>query len=128
MSIKSKLGTVATMAVAAAAIGGLSAPAVASASTPGLSTCAFQTANTRNYVTAVGAGGRTTDVVHTDARANSTWEKFTLVPAGDGVHYGLRTANGHYLTAVGGGGRTTDVIHSDATTVRAWELFLPTCI
>jgi hypothetical protein len=42
---------------------------------------------------------------------------------GDGVHYGLRTSNGHYLTAVGGGGRSTDAIQSDATSLRDWEKF-----
>jgi hypothetical protein len=123
MSIKNKLGQVAAMGVAAFAIVGLSAPTVASAATPGPSTCAFQTVNTRNFVTAVGAGGRTTDVIHTDATGVGSWERFTLVPVGDGVHYGLRTSNGHYLTAVGGGGRSTDAIHSDATSLRDWEKF-----
>ena len=123
MSIKNKLGHVAAMGVAAFALVGLSAPTVASAATPGSSTCAFQTVNTRNFVTAVGAGGRTTDVIHTDATGVGSWERFTLVPAGDGIHYGLRTSNGHYLTAVGGGGRSSDAIHSDATSLRDWEKF-----
>jgi hypothetical protein len=88
-------------------------------------TCAIQTVN-GHYLTAVGGGGRTTDVIHTDATAIGTWEKFTLEDQGYGspIHYGFRTANGHYLTAVGGGGRISDVIHSDATQVQAWEEFI----
>ncbi len=123
MSIRSKLAGAAAMTVAAVAVGGLGAPAVASAATPGPLNCTFQTVNTRNYVTAVGGGGRTTDVIHTDATRVGSWERFTLVPVGDGVHYGIRTSNGHYLTAVGGGGRTSDAIHSDAPWLRGWEEF-----
>ena len=87
-------------------------------------TCTIQTFNTKSFLTAVGGGRRTSDVIHTDATVAQSWEKFTLVDAGDGVHVGIRTVRGNYLTAVGGGGRTTDVIHSDATQVQAWELFL----
>jgi hypothetical protein len=85
-------------------------------------TCVIQTYYGR-YLTAVGGGGRTTDVLHTDATRVGSWEKFTLVDSGDGspIHYGFRTVNGYYLTAVGGGGRTTDVMHSDATWLYAWE-------
>jgi hypothetical protein len=86
-------------------------------------TCAIQSFD-GHYLTAVGGGGRTTDVIHTDATRIGAWEKFTLVDSGDGasnIHYGVRTVNGHYLTAVGGGGRITDVIHSDATQLQAWE-------
>lgn len=61
------------------------------------------------------------------AFAARSWETFTLVDAGDGVHVGIKTLTGNYLTAVGGGGRTADVIHSDATQVRSWELFLFNC-
>ena len=71
----------------------------------------------------MGAGGRTTDVIHTDATRIGSWEKFTFVTTSVGAVYGIETANGHYLTAVDGGGRTTDVIHSDATQVQAWEMF-----
>ena len=88
-------------------------------------TCTIQTSN-GHYLTAVGGGGRTTDVIHTDATKVGSWEKFTLIDSGDGaanIHYGLRTTNGHYLTAVGGGGRITDVIHSDATQLLGWEKF-----
>jgi hypothetical protein len=86
-------------------------------------TCAIRTYN-GHYLTAVGGGGRTTDVLHTDATRIGSWEKFTLIDSGDGdpiIHYGVLTTNGHYLTAVGGGGRTTDVMHSDATQLRSWE-------
>jgi hypothetical protein len=86
-------------------------------------TCTFQTSN-GHYLTAVGGGGRTTDVLHTDATRVGSWERFTLVDSGDGapnIHYGVLTTNGHYLTAVGGGGRTTDVMHSDAPWLLDWE-------
>jgi hypothetical protein len=86
-------------------------------------TCAIQTVN-GHFLTAVGGGGQTTDVIHTDATIIDAWEKFTLIDAGGGA-YGLRTVNGHFLTAVGGGGRTTDVIHTDATQILAWEKFTP---
>lgn len=86
--------------------------------------CVFQTVN-GHYLTAVGGGGRITDVIHTDATRIGSWEKFTLIDQGYGspIQYGIQTTNGHYLTAVGGGGRITDVIHSDATRVQAWEEF-----
>lgn len=84
-------------------------------------TCTIQT-NTGNYLTAVGSGGRTTDVLHTDATRASSWEKFVLVDIGEGSsQYGFRAFDGHYLTAVSGGGRTTDVFHSDATKINNWE-------
>ncbi|GAA3453585.1 hypothetical protein GCM10018962_54180 [Dactylosporangium matsuzakiense] len=86
-------------------------------------TCFIQT-HDGHYLTAVGGGGRVTDVLHTDATKPRSWERFTLVDSGDGaanIHYGFRTFRGQYLTAVGGGGRTSDVIHSDATALRAWE-------
>ena len=88
-------------------------------------TCTIQTSN-GNYLTAVGGGGRITDVIHTDATIPRAWEKFTFIDSGDGapnIHYGVQTTNGHYLTAVGGGGRITDVIHSDATHLLDWEKF-----
>lgn len=86
--------------------------------------CTIQTVNGR-YLTAVGGGGRITDVLHTDATRVGSWEKFTLVDSGEGspIKYGIKTKTGHYLTAVGGGGRITDVIHSDATQLLAWEKF-----
>lgn len=79
-----------------------------------------------HYLTAVGGGNRTTDVIHTDATKAQAWEKFTLVDADKGtpnITYGIRTTSGRYLTAVDGGGRTYDVIHSDARYIRDWEEF-----
>lgn len=131
MSIKSWVGRTAGIAGAVVGIVALSAPGAASASvtprapTVGPITCAIQTVD-GHYLTAVGGGGRTTDVIHTDATRIGSWEKFTLIDSGDGspnIHYGLRTTYGYYLTAVGGGGRTTDVIHSDAPWLRDWEKF-----
>jgi hypothetical protein len=86
-------------------------------------TCALQTYN-GHYLSAVGGGGRTTDVIHTDATSIGSWEKFTLEDLDLGtpvITYGVKTTNGHYLTVVGGGGRISDVIHSDATQARGWE-------
>ena len=83
--------------------------------------CTIQTNNGR-YLTAVGGGGRISDVLHTDATKASTWERFVLINTTEGVYH-LKTANGHYLTAVSGGGRITDVMHSDATQAKAWETF-----
>lgn len=149
MSVKSRIGraggiaTVVAAAAVAIGVGGagaasaatttpaapaaLAAPALAApADKAPLHGCVFQTVN-GHYVTAVGAGGRITDVIHTDATQIGSWEKFTLVDsgvtAGNFIQFGFLTANGHYLTAVGGGGRITDVIHSDATQLQAWERF-----
>jgi len=74
----------------------------------------------------VGGGGRTTDVIHSDATQLQAWEKFTLNSLGGGV-YDIQTVDGHYVTAVGGGGRTTDTIHTDATRVGSWEKFTVSC-
>jgi hypothetical protein len=141
MSITSTLGRAAGVAAGAAGIAGLSLAGVASASTgpagaapstvratPPVNPpdrCSIQASN-GDYLTAVGGGDRTTDVIHTDATQVQAWEKFTFIDSGDGapdIHYGIQTTNGHYLTAVGGGDRTTDVIHSDATLLQAWEKF-----
>jgi hypothetical protein len=89
-------------------------------------TCTIQTSR-GFYVTAVSGGGRITDVMHTNATRVGSWEKFTLVYTGDGLHYGLRTVFGYYLTAVNSGGLTTattpDVLHSDAVNLLNWEKF-----
>ncbi|QLY27162.1 hypothetical protein [Bdellovibrio sp. KM01] len=87
--------------------------------------CAIKTYN-GHYVTAVGGGGRITDVIHTDAKKIGSWETFIFEDSCDGdsyINYGLKTVKGYYLTAVSGGGRITDVIHSDATQLQAWEKF-----
>lgn len=124
MKLRSKiLGVV--MAGAFAAAASLVGAGTAHAATDP-NTCFIQT-DTGNYVTAVGGGGRTTDVMHTNAWVPSTWERFTLVYSGDGSHYGLRTAFGYYVTAVNSGGLSSssvpDVLHTDATALGTWEKF-----
>jgi len=104
-----------------------------------LSAISLNTANAQNapltcfiktysghYLTAVGGGGRITDVIHSDATKALAWEKFTLVDSGKGtpiITYGIRTVKGYWLNAVDGGGRITNVMHSDATKLRDWEEF-----
>src|SRR6185312_3619782 len=132
MSLKHRLrATVAGLATVAVVTGGLgsaggaaAAPAAKAASNAPVHNCTFQTYNKGRYLTAVGGGGRTSDVLHTDAVTARSWEKFTLVDSGDGsatIRYGIQTKTGNYLTAVGGGGRITDVMHSDATQLQSWE-------
>jgi len=131
MNIRKQFGRAAGIAAAAIVIGGVGLSGVASAA-PAVNRfngpvygCVFETVN-GHYLTAVGGGGRTTDVIHSDATRIGSWEKFTLIDSRSGsapIQYGLETTNGHYLTAVGGGGRITDVIHSDATQLQAWEKF-----
>ncbi len=102
---------------------GLSSEAFADSSGP--FTCTIQTYNGR-YLTAVGGGGRLSDVIHSDATRARTWETFKLIDSNSGtpnVRYGIQTSRGYFLTAVSGGGRITDVIHSDATVIRDWEKF-----
>lgn len=79
-----------------------------------------------HYLTAVGGGGRTTDVIHSDAVKAQAWERFTLVDLGKGtpnITYGIRTVKGYYMTAVDGGGRIDNVMHSNATKANDWEEF-----
>jgi|SRR5947208_8390463 len=122
MNLRRVLGAAGGLTLAAAGVVGLGQPASAAAfATP--TTCTIQTFNTGNFLTAVGGGGRTSDVIHSDATVARSWEAFTLVDAGDGVHVGIRTLTGNYLTAVNGGGLQTDVIHSNATLLQAWERF-----
>jgi hypothetical protein len=132
MFIKRRLrAAVAGLAAVAVVAGGLgsaggaaAAPAAKAASNAPVHNCTFKTYNKGRYLTAVGGGGRTTDVLHTDAVRARSWEKFTLVDSGDGsstIRYGIQTKTGNFLTAVGGGGRITDVMHSDATQLRDWE-------
>lgn len=77
-----------------------------------------------NYLTAVGGGGRITDVIHTDALTPRAWEEFRLwVDSVTHQYYAIQTATGNFITAVDAGGRTTDTIHSDATAISTWETF-----
>lgn len=89
--------------------------------------CVFETPR-GYYLTAVGGGARTTDVIHTDATRIGAWEKFDLIPVpGTSTIYVIRTDTGHLLTAVNSGGLTTavkpDVLHSNASSPLAWERF-----
>jgi hypothetical protein len=84
MSTKSKLGRIGAAAAAAIAIGvgsaGVASAATAPAVSPSTGTvhgCVFETDN-GHYVTAVGDGGRTTDVIHSDATRASSWELFFI--------------------------------------------------
>jgi hypothetical protein len=85
---------------------------------------AIQTAK-GNYLTAVDGGGRTTDVLHTDATQVSNWEEFRLydLSAGGGAptYFAIQTIHGGYLTAVGEGGKYEDAMHTDATQIGSWE-------
>lgn len=139
MNIKTKLGLVATLAailsVAGLSLGGGVAQARATqpasamqphnvmhSNTPFFG-CSFQTL-TGFYLTAVGGGGRTTDVIHTNATVPQAWEKFNLFYQGFSNAYAIQTSvTFNYLTAVSGGGRTTDVIESNRTVPQAWEQF-----
>jgi hypothetical protein len=86
-------------------------------------TCFILTAN-GHYLTAVGGGGRTDDVIHSNATQAKSWETFKIVESTSNPGtYGIKTLSGNYLTVVDGGGRITDVIHSDATKYRDWEEF-----
>ena len=99
--------------------------ATSSLASNGPTVCSFQTVN-GHYLTAVGGGGRTSDVIHSDATQVNAWEKFTLIDSRTGasnIEYGIQTKSGNFLTAVSGGGRTTDVLHSNATNLLGWERF-----
>ena len=74
------------------------------------------------YLTAVNGGGRTTDVMHTDARRIGTWEKFRLSGTGSG-QFAIQTASGNYVTAMNGGGLAMEAVHTDAVNIAAWEQF-----
>lgn len=75
------------------------------------------------YLTAVGGGGRITDVIHTNAVQPLGWETFTLWADSARQNYAFQTVNDHFITAVNAGGMTSDAIHSDATRIRGWEMF-----
>jgi len=85
----------------------------------------FQTSG-GNYLTAVDGGGRTTDVLHTDATQVRQWEQFRLVELLDApTFFVIQTIHGNNLTAVGEGGKFEDAIHTDAGwwQVGDWERF-----
>src|SRR5215475_9390787 len=100
MSIRHALGRVTAMAAAAAGLAVLGLTGVASASTghaaaPASFTavCTIQSFD-GHYLSAIGGGGRTTDVIETNRTVPSTWETFNLVPTFDSAsHSGIRTAS-----------------------------------
>lgn len=75
------------------------------------------------YLTAVGGGGRITEVIHTNAVQPRGWETFTLWADRARQNYALQTVDRHFITAVNGGGMTSGAIHSDATRILSWEMF-----
>ena len=83
--------------------------------------------HTGNYLTAVDGGGRTSDVLHTDATQPRGWEQFRIYDLSAGgvapTYFALQSINQHYLTAVGQGGKYEDAIHSDANQIQSWEYF-----
>ena len=76
MNLTRALSVAAGLVLAAAGVVGVSQPASATLPLPlpTPSTCLIQTFNTGNFLTAVGGGGRTTDVIHTNATSPSAWE------------------------------------------------------
>jgi hypothetical protein len=75
-------------------------------------------------LTAMDGGGRTTDVIHTNAHLPLAWEEFKFwTDGGNPQHLAFQTATGNFLTAVDDGGRISDTIHSDATVISTWEIF-----
>ncbi|MFI5912035.1 fascin domain-containing protein [Dactylosporangium sp. NPDC051541] len=131
MKLRGKLlSAVVTVGAALAAV--MVTPGMAHATTDPFA-CYIQTSDHRHYITAVGGGGRTTDVLHTNVTVPGSWERFTRVPQGDLFgHFALRTASGNYLTTLASGGLSgdafADVFHTDATRIQGWELFSTTGI
>src|SRR4051812_16988739 len=79
-----------------------------------------------HFLTAVGGGGRTSDVIHSDAKKVQSWEIFTLEDADLGtpnVTYGIKTKTGNYLTGGSGAGRAPDGIQPKATSFCDGEQF-----
>ena len=76
------------------------------------------------YLTAVGGGGRTTDVIHTNKDQFGELEKFKLwVDTQTRQNYAFQTQNGHFLTAKNAGGLITNAIVSTATNIAGDEMF-----
>jgi hypothetical protein len=75
-----------------------------------------------NYLTAMGAGGKYQDAIHTDATQIKGWEQFRIVKCGDpgsAYEYGILAANGYFLTASNGGGSSNYVVLSAPSGVGA---------
>jgi hypothetical protein len=93
---------------------------------------AIVTAVKRHFVTAVGGGGNTSDVLHTDALQPRAWEKFRLWFVPSTGEYGIQTVNGQFLSATNGGGLSglfplgdneVDTIESTAEYIIDYERF-----
>lgn len=84
------------------------------------------------FITAVGGGGRTTDVLHTDAWQPLAWEKFRLWFVPLTGEYGIQTVHGQFLSATNGGGLASlfplgagevDTILSNAKSIIDYQRF-----
>jgi hypothetical protein len=77
-----------------------------------------------NCITAVDGGGRTSQVLHTDATRAQAWEFFRFYfDQGTGFH-AIQTVSARYLTALGGGNHADPpAVHTDAVKVDNWERF-----
>lgn len=68
-----------------------------------------------NYLTAMGAGGKYQDALHSNATEIKGWEQFRIVKCGDlgsAYEYGIMAANGDFLGASNGGGSSNYVVLS----------------
>jgi hypothetical protein len=84
----------------------------------------FIQTSSKNCITAVDGGGRTSQVLHTDATKAQSWELFRFYfDQGTGYH-AIQTVSTKYLNALGGGGHADPpAVHTDATKVGNWEKF-----
>ncbi|MDF0644446.1 MAG: hypothetical protein P0111_10470 [Nitrospira sp.] len=74
------------------------------------------------YLTAMGAGGKYQDAIHTDATQIKGWEQFRIVKCGDPgstYEYGILAADGNFLTTSKGGGSSNYVVLSAPSGVGA---------
>jgi hypothetical protein len=85
-----------------------------------------------HFVTAVAGGGKTTDVLHTDAVTPKAWEEFALWFVPLTGEYGIQTLNGEFLFATNGGDLSSlfpfgdqevDTIQSTAENIIDYERF-----
>jgi hypothetical protein len=83
----------------------------------------IQTANS-HCVTAVDGGGRTDNVLHTDATLAQAWEFFRFYFDKATGYHAIQTVSTKYLNALGGGGHADPpAVHTDAVRVDNWEKF-----
>jgi len=76
MNLRRALAVAAGVVVGAAGVAGVSSPASAAPPFVPPTGCSIQTVNTGNHLTAVGGGGRASDVIHSDATQIQAWELF----------------------------------------------------